>query len=275
MGVFDIVAAPFKAAGKAIGGVAKIAAPIAGFIPGVGPLAGAALGGLGSLLGGGDAQAALQAGGMSGLTALLMQEQAKQREAQEAQINARNEILTGELNRAHDIFASKEGLRSGGMQSVLDFLGRGGKSAAEGGSIFQLGATPGDLGLGSVGAVAEEPSGPAIAPSAGGGGSFQRPDMPIGLAPRPGGGTVGGEDLGDYIRAASGQRFEKDPDIDIQTGERVAPGSRGTVGTHKTLIDLFRSPATRAREDQLARTRRSREVEEPNLRESLKRRMTQ
>ncbi len=51
MGLFGSLLSPFKAIGKVVGNVASKAAPLAAFIPGVGPLAAAGLGAGGKLLG--------------------------------------------------------------------------------------------------------------------------------------------------------------------------------------------------------------------------------
>jgi hypothetical protein len=197
-----------KGIGKGIGSVAKTVAPVAGLIPGVGTLAGAALGaggnllsggsfedilkgglggatgglsgglgGLSGILGGGGGQPQQQgqglgslqdillgggagilgsilggggsigdilkgggigaAGGLlggdklggaesaalSGLAALMLQEQAKQREALEADLNARRGLLTDQLGAAQENFASLAPVREAGMGALTGFLG--------------------------------------------------------------------------------------------------------------------------------------------------------
>ncbi len=110
-------------------------------------------GALGGLLGGGGAKGAGMGalGGLGGsavgldpamislLTAQLA-EQGKGRESAEAQMNFRNDLLTGGLDSAQQIFDSKSPLREQGMGALADFFNSSGRG------IFDTGGRPpGDL----------------------------------------------------------------------------------------------------------------------------------
>ncbi len=131
--------------GGALGGLAKTALPAAAsFIPGVGPVASGALGGLlnssggignrlasagiGALGGAAGQQAGLDptlTSGIIGLGTGALDEQRRAREAAEAQINARQDLLTRNLGLAEQSFAERAPLREQGTAALSGFLGGG------------------------------------------------------------------------------------------------------------------------------------------------------
>jgi hypothetical protein len=103
-----------------VGGLLGKVAPLAGFIPGVGPIASAALGGLGGLLGGGGAEGAAK-GAFAGMSTAEIRKAMEQARKDQA----RSRKLTEEAIRtAQEKYAANAPMREGFRSGVFNLQDR-------------------------------------------------------------------------------------------------------------------------------------------------------
>ena len=175
------------------------------------------------------------------LTAQLA-EQGKGREAAEAQLNFRNDLLTGGLDSAQQIFDSKGPLREQGMGALADFLNSSGRG------IFDTGGrSPGDLtGFvagpgGSIIPGAAFPGAPTPGPTPGPTPPGPLPPIPPPLPPIPQGITPTPLSEAQTGLGSFGGKSPQELLALAQAKQSIPLGPQGQIGT--TLSKIKSDPA--------------------------------